>query len=92
MGKTIYLARPLPTNGPESRARKMGDSCEHLRDATDISGHHLTWVKFTDGEHRVLVDRDIAEDSYSSKDHQPSALPTDARAIWSDWEDYGGEM
>ncbi len=93
MAKTITLARPMRPNGigTDSRARSMGDTAEFHRESTDSAGNHLTWVKFPDGEIRVLVDRDIApETNYSTPSSVQAHDPMDTMAIWCEW-DMGGE-
>jgi hypothetical protein len=74
------------------RARAKGDSCELIRDQIDSAGHHLTWVKFPDGETRVLVDKDIASEQGLAVEsvHINTVKPSDFIPMWEDW-DVGGE-
>ena len=91
--RIVVLARPLRPNGigTDSRARSMGDKAEFHRESTDSAGNHLTWVKFPDGEVRVLVDKDIVvETNYSSPNPIKAHDPRDTMLIWEDWE-MGGE-
>ena len=73
MERKITLARPLPGG---STLRKMGDQCTAYREQIDSAGHHITFVRFDDGELRVLVDKDIAEAS----DEANSAITITAQA------------
>ena len=71
MATIIKLARPLPGSlQHEQKVRRMGEECEIIRDQTDSAGHHITFVRFPDGERRVLVDKDIATETDSNISHE----------------------